>query len=100
MIKLHLAIYDGDIPAIPFENKQDLIDYVFELQKFDCVWLFTTGCDNGEIIVTENILFLIMVINISTIQGDIFIQEYPSYEDAYAVALDMKESNPKCYNND
>jgi hypothetical protein len=100
MINLHLAIYNGDIPIIPFETKKELIDYVFELQKFDCIWLFTTGCENGEIIVTENILFLIMIIEMSTIEGDIFIQEYQSYEDAYSVALDMKETNPKCYNND
>ena len=28
---------------------------------------------------------------------DIFIQEYPSYEEAYKVALDMKEVSPLCY---
>ena len=33
-------------------------------------------------------------------QGDteIFLQEYESFEDAYKVALDMRECNPLCYN--
>ena len=28
---------------------------------------------------------------------DIFVQEYESYEEAYTVALSMKESSPLCY---
>ncbi len=98
MINLHLAIYDGDIPIIKFANKEDLIEYIYELQKFDCVWLFATNSENSEILITENILFLLLIIKVSSIEGDVFLQEYQSYEDAYSVALDMKESNPKCYN--
>lgn len=28
-----------------------------------------------------------------------YLQEYPSYEDAYSVALTMKEDSPLCYND-
>lgn len=100
MINLHLAIYDGDIPTIPFVNKEDLIDYIYELKKFECVWLFKPKDEDSEIIITESIDFLISVINIIELSKDIFLQEYQSYEDAYATALDMKEINPKCWNNE
>ena len=31
---------------------------------------------------------------------DIHLQEYESFEDAYKVALDMRECNPLCYNQE
>jgi len=100
MINLHLAIYDGDIPSIPFIKKEDLIDYIYELQRFDCVWLFATKDGDAEIIITESIDFLISIIKIIQLGKNVFLQEYQSYEDAYSVALDMKLVNPKCYNNE
>ena len=31
---------------------------------------------------------------------DLFLQEYPTFEEAYAVALSMREGNKLCYNDD
>lgn len=100
MIKLHLAIGTGteNIPVLEYENKEELIDYLHELKMFDCVWLATENGELSEILITENLTTLIKWIendfmNLETI----FIQEYQSYEDAYAVALDMREGNAKCY---
>ncbi len=33
-------------------------------------------------------------------QSIMYLQEYESYEDAYGVALEMREENKLCYNND
>lgn len=100
MITLHLAIYEGDVKELNFENKTELIYFVKDLIDFDCVWLITNGDQENpilqEIIITENIFEIIKFIK--RIDPEIlFIQEYQSYEDAYAVALSMRETNPKCY---
>lgn len=57
-----------------------------------------------EVFVTENIALVIELFDgdfssaYPFYEGeDIFIQEYESYEDAYAVALNMKETSPLCY---
>jgi hypothetical protein len=33
-----------------------------------------------------------------SVYNKVFLQEYSSYEEAYKVALDMREPNPLCYN--
>jgi len=105
MIHLHLAIYEGDIEQIDFENIVDLVDYIRELNRFDCIWLATEDGEKGEIIITEDLDALItciennvFIINIDEGSQDFFVQEYQTYEDAYAVALDMREGNKRCYN--
>ena len=52
MIKLHLAIYEGDIQEIDFITQEDLCDYIRELEMFNCIWLATNDCEKGEIIIT------------------------------------------------
>ena len=101
MITIHLAIYEGDAKELNFETKSDLIDYVKELIDFNCIWLATNGDQENpifqEIVITENIFEIINFIK--RIESDLlFIQEYQSYEDAYEVALGMRETNPKCFN--
>ena len=104
MIKLHLAIYEGDIQEIDFITQEDLCDYIRELEMFNCIWLATNDCEKGEILITENIETLINAVKNSHFNllwnspQNFHIQEYQTYQDAYAVALDMREPNPKCYN--
>ena len=52
-----------------------------------------------EIVVTANdsIIYNAIERHIK-IKCDIFIQIYPSYEDAYSQALILKETSPLCYN--
>jgi hypothetical protein len=100
MITLHLAIYDGEPKELKFKTFLDLRDYVLMLKDFDCIWLITNGDQdkpqNQEIVITENIIVLVKYID--AFKSNVyFIQQYQSYEDAYRVALDMRETNSKCY---
>ena len=104
MIHLNLAIYDGEIQVIKFILQKDLIEYLQELKRFDCIWLAADDGEKGEVLITENLDTLINAIKaghfnlIWNSPTNFYVQEYQTYEDAYKVALDMREGNPKCYN--
>ena len=104
MINLNLAIYEGDVKKIEFHTKENLCDYLKELKRFNCIWLATKSDLFGEILITENVDFIINSIKNDMIKlhlqkpVNFFVQEYQTYEDAYKVALDMREPNPNCYN--
>ena len=106
MIHLHLAIYDGDVEVIDFDTIPKLCEYLQELKSFDCIWLATDDGEKDEIVITENLQVLIGCVynghfsSLGYVNKNFFVQEYQTYEDAYKVALDMREGNPKCYNND
>jgi hypothetical protein len=96
MINLNLAIYEGDVQLIKFHGIPDLCEYIENLRSFNCVWLVT---DSLELIVTENIGTILTAIKKGIFVTEVLhIHEYQTYQDAYAVALDMQELNPKCYN--
>lgn len=103
MIKLNLAIFSGDVEVIDFFSIGELCQYLEELRRFDCVWLAADDGEKGEILITENITTLILAVKSGHFNllwnspQNFYVQEYQSYEDAYAVALDMREANPKCY---
>ena len=100
-VTTHIAIHSGDIPKLEFETPKELIDYILLLDRFDCVWLVTTDCENCEIVITESVDFICHLLGVKSFhQGNstLYIQEYPTYEEAYIVALDMKEGNPKALN--
>ena len=78
-----------------------------ENTKKDRVYLFTyseiDGNEDTQIIVTDELAFLADFLAKGNYFGmDLiivfFLQEYESFEDAYKVALDMKEVSPLCYN--
>lgn len=116
MYKLHYADKDlaSDIPCFEFTTFEDLKHFMLEIfeRAENCVFLFTFNIkdaqdtDISEIIITEDWSFIYSmfidgyVANIDLVLDvDVFfLQEYESYEDAYAVALDMKECSPLCYN--
>ena len=100
-VTLHIAIDSGDIPAYKFDTLKELVDYIVLLDRFDCVWLVTTDCENSEIIVTESVDLICHLLGVKSFHNGnntLYIQEYPTYQEAYIVALDMKEENPKAYN--
>ncbi len=123
-IKLHYARLGIDkISEVNFESFKD-IQIFFErkakavmleknikgnYKESDRVYLFTyndllkDSDGDPEIIITEKIYFIADLFA----KGEYFsfdllnvfyLQEYESYEDAYKVALDMKEPNKLCYN--
>jgi len=104
--KIHYAkidLNDGDIPCLVFNSikrvRAFIASIVYPLKTVNGkVYLIAI---QDEVIVTENGLLLQELFDhkLNSVypfyEGeDIFIQEYPSYEDAYKVAIDMKEVSP------
>ena len=108
MITLNIGIGRIEIQKIEFDNPWELNRFIgVEIENIglDCVWLFSGA--NGEIMVTESIEKIIFGVQHNffadfkkddNFDSEFHIHEYSSYEDAYKVALDMREPNPKCYN--
>ena len=109
---------NGDIPESSYSNFQSLvtqIDATILNRKFKkpLVYLLAMEIEgenyeqkaNGEILVTKypdmvgRFLTLLhnYAIGKSNLTINFFLQEYTSFEDAYKVALDMRENSPLCY---
>ena len=104
MITLYLGIGEGDVQQMTFENDKELRDYIKEIEsyKFKCVWLVSSGGEYGEIFIHESLSIINLLIAEQYLyEGEenetIHLHEYPTYEDAYKVATDMREGNPLCY---
>lgn len=123
MIKLHYAplVLDGDIPCYDFERVDQIREYFKVLvskvmvngqhgnyKDSEIVYVFTwdaLGVEDAEVFVTSKIYFIADLFSQSHFFGfDLipvfYLQEYASYEEAYKVALDMKETSPLCYPKD
>lgn len=90
---------EGDIPKINFKTSQDLIDAVIDetSDSVDLVWIVSV---DEEILISNDsmkIEFLLQVLLSLSQTQEVFVFEFGSYEEAYKVALDMKETNPLCY---
>lgn len=103
MINLQLGLYETDVKVMHFMSINDVCEYIKSLEKVDTVWLATDDGEYGEIIVTEKIDTVISalknrILNPSTTKTkNLFLFDNDTYEDAYSVALSMREENPKCY---
>jgi hypothetical protein len=103
-IKLHYASLDlqGDIPCYKFKGIEELRNFVTGIiSKSDIVYLLVI---QDDVFVTENTILISELFdgNLNSVypffEGEpIFLQEYASYEEAYKVALDIKEESPLCY---
>jgi hypothetical protein len=105
MILLHLGIGEGDIKTKSFFTLVELVSYLKkELSKYDCVFLATEDGEKGELLITEKLETLIFAISkgyfnlLWNSPQNFHLHQYETYEDAYSVALHMKEENKKCYN--
>lgn len=113
-IKLQYASLpmDKDVLEIPFTRRNDLELWLENLRSKNLnksiVYLLTSGGDS-EIIITDQFQMIDKVFTevnqnnmfpISLWNSEIFLQEYESFESAYACALDMRENNPLCYDKD
>jgi len=106
MFKLHYASLDlqGDIPSVEFESKYEMLDYVSKVYKNNWLTYLNVVClvsISDHLIVVNSMSRILNFINdeLNHIDfgTDVFLQEYSSYEEAFKVALDMKEENPLCY---
>jgi hypothetical protein len=114
MIHLNLTIGDSDPQITSFENVGQFREYVCELKSFNCIWLLAIENKaempgSGHISVHEYLIDLynyLFEFHFAPYDNDkgygdntiYFIQQYDSFEDAYSVALGMREPHPKCYN--
>lgn len=110
-VNLHYAkldLQDDDIPCYEFTSIEEVRSFITSIVyplKMVNEKVYVIAIQD-EVIVTENGLLIEELFNGNLNSAypffeneDIFIQEYPSYEDAYKVALDMKETSSLCYNN-
>lgn len=93
---------EGDIPQKIFETNFDLNQYVLEKTKEKTNTVFLVSYDDEEFL-TDSFKVLFQFLNTmfmnvkSCTSYQVFVFEFGSYEEAYKVALDMKETNPLCY---
>ena len=105
--QLEQSYENFNIPEMNFEDINSIIDFLNDVQDYDqkdTVYVFGT-CLNNEI---NEELFIHHKLNTFVdylkqyefkSKERFFLHEYDSYEEAYKVALDMRESNPLCYTN-
>lgn len=101
---LHYASLNlqGDIPSFKFKKHSEMIDFIDEKcinRTGQVVWLLAKK-DFSDVFISEShISIQDFLKNKSCWQtnGDYFLQEYPSFEEAYRVALDIAEISPLCY---
>lgn len=119
MITLHHALKDlanADISEIKFNSVYDLKLYIDNMvnrimvkhgdyKPSSTIYLFTYNMPDGsesEVFITAKIYLISDLLSKAVFFGfDLvpvfFLQEFNSYEEAYKVALSMKEISPLCY---
>ena len=102
MIELNLGIGKGDVDQFYFKSSTQLTDFIIDIKNTgfkSVVWLVSDGGENAEILVTEDLEKVVVAIahdhfdNINLTGGELYLFENTSYDDAYAVAYDMREGN-------
>jgi hypothetical protein len=102
---LHYARLNEDSETFGFETFKDLEYFVYEysrINKGEAVYLVAKDYYTSGIYVTANpfdIEFYLTKMPGIGFKSDTFIHEYESYEEAFKVALQMKEDSPLCYSN-
>ncbi len=110
-MKLHLGLESHkEITEHEFESYAELYRFICDITHDKSVWLFAVdGLDIGktqELVIVQELFYLkkLIIGFLSSLNGDYYenfhLQEYPSFEEAYKVALDMQETSPLCYNKE
>ena len=105
-VNLHYATIElaGDIPMYKLNVGSELMGFILAESDPDAIYLVSVF---DEVYVTQHIARVCHWIEMIGIDNkapfiaeiNVHIQEYESFEDAYAVALDMMEEHPQCYSN-
>jgi len=100
MINLHYSKKEGQILKRLFDKFVNLGKYIniFSIEK--AVHLIAIeGKNINEVFVTDSLINATNFIfnNVQYKINDVFFFEFASFEEAYKVALSMKEPNPLCY---
>lgn len=101
--------YSLNIAELPLEKeiRELKFDHYFEMREFleksfkkkktDRVYLYRYGGLENPIIISCNPVFVLRAHSNNAGFREHHIHEYSSYEDAYAVALEMMEPHKLCY---
>lgn len=102
MIILHLGIGSGDVQGFEFDDDIEFLDFLHQtyISFNNVVWLYCDPYD--EIMITEKFDYILTSAKRHSSNSaewiekniEFHLHEYPTYTDAYAVALDMREGNP------
>jgi hypothetical protein len=110
---IQLNYFDKDFNQVPlvleFRVERDLSDWLAEhgeekklFKTSENVWIVTNGCERHEVFVTDrwDVICTLLFDGYlsSTKSKTVHIQQYDTWEGAYAVALDMREGKKNCYN--
>ena len=97
-ITLHYHRLNGVYNVVTFPDVDAMIDSISETILIDTSTIRLVALGD-EIIISQDPEFIVNNIELFGWEdGDsIHIQEYQSFESAYAVALGVREPNPKCY---
>jgi hypothetical protein len=89
-------LFDLNVSLNKFNTKEQNVVFLFALETYND--------KDSVLIVTHNFHIIHDMINhyfkewdIADDDPEVFIQQYSSYEEAYRVALSMKETHPLCY---
>jgi len=104
-LKVNVTMFVKENQGNPLDlNKPLLSQVVRVMTEFpNNVWLVADCIEKGNIFVTHNFDMAVEYIKLCEQSGKSEIGDihgYPSYESAYAVALDMRECSPYCYDED
>lgn len=92
---------DGDVPLLEFKSFVKMVRHIDATtisRHKDRVYLIAVEIAD-VIIIEHNLLTVFSLIEKFKGYRVFFFQEYASYEEAYKVALDMREPNKLCYDN-
>lgn len=98
-MKLNLGIINADTTDHDVDYLQ-LIEIIESLKDVEGVFLISFGENPAydEVFITENIGFLLNICAAHlNNEKEVTLHRYNSFEDAYMVAINMKEPNPLCY---
>lgn len=105
VFKLHYAyisLYKEDIPTYEFRNHSQMVNFIDKQcihRKGTVVWLIAKD-ESSDIFISESYLSIQDYLSTKMnwqVPCNYFLQEYPSFEEAYSVALDMAEISDLCY---
>lgn len=97
----------GEARRVDCDSFESMIDYIDHLHSLNIntgnrkVYLLTVGDGvNRRIYIEESSVHLqTEILPIHKAYTEFYLQEYNSYEEAYKVALNMREESDLCYNN-
>jgi hypothetical protein len=104
VVNYHSLDDEGDVKVIPFKTPKKRASFLFEkIVSENCGGVYV-------LIINKNISSDLSVYifdkisdiepHLLTLWKDVSLFECDSYEDAYKLALDLKEINPRCYSKD